>query len=56
MANWIQGHNDLCGFSTLVSHDGVFSTSGTYYETDELYFAEQCFGGTPWDVPSNYQK
>ena len=30
MANWIQGHNDQCGFQTIVNHDGVFSTSGTW--------------------------
>jgi dipeptidyl aminopeptidase/acylaminoacyl peptidase len=25
--NWIQGHNDVFGFKTLVCHDGIFSTS-----------------------------
>ncbi|KAM0786506.1 hypothetical protein ACM66B_001964 [Microbotryomycetes sp. NB124-2] len=56
MANWIQGHNDVCGFQTIVNHDGVFSTSGTWFSTEELYFPEREFGGTPWEVPENYSR
>lgn len=34
----------------------VFSTSNTFYSTDELYFPEREFGGTPWEVPENYSR
>ncbi|GAA5973513.1 hypothetical protein JCM21900_006156 [Sporobolomyces salmonicolor] len=56
MQNWIQGHNDAMGFKCLVCHDGVFSLSQTWNATEELYFPEREFGGTPWEVPKNYQK
>ncbi|KAK4046833.1 Dipeptidyl-peptidase 5 [Microbotryomycetes sp. JL201] len=56
MMNWLQGHNDACGFQTFVNHDGVFSTSGTWFSTEELYFPEREFGGTPWEVPENYSR
>ncbi|KAI5475438.1 serine-type peptidase [Pseudohyphozyma bogoriensis] len=56
MCNWIQGHNDQMGFKAIVCHDGVFSTDGTWYETEELYFPEREFGGTPWAVPENYRR
>lgn len=26
MTNWMEGHNDQCGFKAFVNHDGVFST------------------------------
>ncbi|KAI8992631.1 Alpha/Beta hydrolase protein [Pilobolus umbonatus] len=45
MVNWINGHSDK--FKVLVNHDGVFSTTGVYYTTDELYFSEKEFGGSP---------
>ncbi|KAI9228014.1 MAG: hypothetical protein DHS80DRAFT_16261 [Piptocephalis tieghemiana] len=54
MMNWINGHTDR--FSCLVNHDGMFSTSGTYYSTEELYFPEHEFGGTPWEQPALYDK
>ncbi|GAA5893451.1 hypothetical protein JCM5296_007461, partial [Sporobolomyces johnsonii] len=56
MQNWIQGHNDAMGFKCLVCHDGVFSLSQTWNATEELYFPEREFGGTPWEAPENYQK
>ncbi|KAI8078261.1 Alpha/Beta hydrolase protein [Gilbertella persicaria] len=62
MTNWINGHSDK--FKVLVNHDGVFSTTHVYYTTDEIYFDEREFGGSPiqpenregfekWS-PSNY--
>ncbi|OAD07305.1 hypothetical protein MUCCIDRAFT_77714 [Mucor lusitanicus CBS 277.49] len=45
MANWLNGHSNK--FKALVNHDGVFSTTQVYYTTDELYFAEKEFGGSP---------
>jgi dipeptidyl aminopeptidase/acylaminoacyl peptidase len=56
MQNWIQGHNDQMGFKCLVCHDGVFSLSQTWAATEELYFPEREFGGTPWEAPENYAK
>lgn len=48
MANWLNGHSNK--FKALVNHDGVFSTTQVYYTTDELYFAEKEFGGSPVHV------
>lgn len=59
MANWIQGHNDVMGFKAIVCHDGVFSTSGTWYTTDELYVpallieTESCLIDTNTDTLPN---
>ncbi|KAI7888020.1 Alpha/Beta hydrolase protein [Mucor mucedo] len=52
MANWLNGHSNK--FKALVNHDGVFSTTQVYYTTDELYFAEREFGGSPIQ-PENRQ-
>lgn len=38
MANWIQGHNDQFGFKAIVCHDGIFSTTSAFYETEEVWF------------------
>ncbi|KAI8348009.1 Alpha/Beta hydrolase protein [Choanephora cucurbitarum] len=62
MTNWINGNSNK--FKVLVNHDGVFSAAQVYYTTDELYFSEREFGGSPvypenragfekWS-PSNY--
>ncbi|GAA5927882.1 dipeptidyl-peptidase 5 [Sporobolomyces koalae] len=56
LCNWIQGHNERFGFKCIVNFQGIFSTSQLWYTTEELYFAEQEFGGTPWQVPDNYAK
>ncbi|KAK9712494.1 Dipeptidyl-peptidase 5 [Basidiobolus ranarum] len=50
MMNWFNGHTDR--FNCLVNHDGMFSSVGTYYSTDELWFAEWEFGGKPWEEKS----
>lgn len=34
----------------------VFNTTNTYYTTEELYFPEREFGGSPWDVPESYSR
>ncbi|ORX91724.1 peptidase, S9C subfamily [Basidiobolus meristosporus CBS 931.73] len=47
MINWLNGHTKR--FNCLVNHDGVFDTIDLYYSTEELYFPEFDFGGTPWD-------
>jgi len=54
MINWIQGHTTI--FKALVTHDGIFDTVGAYYSTEELWFPEAEFKGTPWDNFPLYMK
>ncbi|HYC12586.1 MAG TPA: S9 family peptidase [Nitrososphaerales archaeon] len=54
MVNWINGHTDR--FKCLVNHDGGFDQFSFYYSTDELWFPEWEFGGTPWERPELYEK
>jgi dipeptidyl aminopeptidase/acylaminoacyl peptidase len=54
MINWIAGHTDR--FACLVSMEGTFNTTSSYGTTEELWFPEWEFRGTPWDNPELYQK
>jgi dipeptidyl aminopeptidase/acylaminoacyl peptidase len=54
MINWIEGHPNP--FKCLVSHDGVFNTVSMYGTTEELWFVEWEFKGTPWSNPELYAK
>ena len=54
MANWILGHTDR--FRCIVSHDGMFNTESAYGTTDELWFNEWEFKGTPWTNPTIYHR
>ena len=54
MINWIQGHSDR--FRCLVSHDGVYNTVSMYGATEELWFPEWEFRGTPWENPGPYAR
>ncbi len=54
MINWILGHTDR--FRCLVSHDGLFDAVAAYGETEELWFNEWEYKGTPWDNPETYAK
>ena len=54
MINWILGHTDR--FKSLVSHDGVYELVSMYGSTEELWFPEWEFKGTPWDAPALYQE
>ncbi|RPI75468.1 MAG: S9 family peptidase [Ignavibacteriales bacterium] len=54
MINWIEGHSDR--FNALVSHDGVFNLESMYGTTEELWFPEWEFGGTPWEKRELYEK
>ncbi|HYN83804.1 MAG TPA: S9 family peptidase [Pyrinomonadaceae bacterium] len=58
MVNWILGHNDhpQVKFKTLVSHAGVFNLTSMYGVTEELWFPEWEFKGTPWDAPELYER
>lgn len=54
MINWIMGQTDR--FRCLVSHSGVFDLASMYGSTEELWFPEWEFRGTPWTNPDQYQK
>lgn len=63
MLNWMAGHMDefKYPFRCLVSHDGIFDARSMYYATEELWFEEWEYGGTPWESalyekwnPANY--
>ena len=52
---WIAG-NWPDGFKCLVNHAGVFDTRIMGTNTEELWFSEWENGGTPVQVPQNYEK
>jgi len=52
--NWILGHTDR--FKCLVSHDGMFNTESAWGTTEELWFNDWEFKGTPYDNRALYQK
>jgi dipeptidyl aminopeptidase/acylaminoacyl peptidase len=54
MVNWIAGHTGR--YRALVSHDGLFDLESMYGATEELWFPEWEFRGTPWDNPETYAK
>jgi len=58
MVNWLEGHNNdpRLKFSVLVSHDGVYNLTSMYGATEELWFPEWEFKGTPWTNPEMYAK
>lgn len=55
MINWIAGDPDN-PYQCLVSHNGVYEQVSMYGATEELWFPEWEFNGTPWDEGSLYQK
>jgi dipeptidyl aminopeptidase/acylaminoacyl peptidase len=54
MIDWIEGHTDR--FNALVSHDGTYDLTSMYGTTEELWFVEWEFKGTPWENPELYKK
>jgi dipeptidyl aminopeptidase/acylaminoacyl peptidase len=54
MINWILGHTDR--FKCLVSHDGMFNAESAWGTTEELWFNDWEFKGTPYDNRAMYQK
>jgi dipeptidyl aminopeptidase/acylaminoacyl peptidase len=58
MVNWILGHNNdpRFRFKVLVSHDGVYNLDSMYGTTEELWFPEWEFKGTPWSNPALYTR
>ena len=54
MIYWIAGHTDR--FKTLVDHDGVFNTVSMAGSTEELWFTDWEFGGTPYQNRPLYEQ
>jgi dipeptidyl aminopeptidase/acylaminoacyl peptidase len=54
MINWILGHTDR--FKCLVSHDGMFNAESAWGTTEELWFNDWEFKGTPYDNRASYEK
>ncbi|MGB9765091.1 MAG: prolyl oligopeptidase family serine peptidase [Candidatus Saccharicenans sp.] len=54
MIDWIESQASI--FNCLVSHSGVFDFRSEYGATDELWFPEWEYRGTPWTNPEMYQK
>ena len=54
MIDWIEGHTDR--FKCLVSHDGVYNPLSMYGTTEELWFVEWEYGGTPYKNAELYNK
>jgi len=52
LVNWLNGNSDR--FSCFVSIDGLFDQLMFYYSTDELWFPEKEFGGTPYQNRAEY--
>ena len=54
MANWILGHTNR--FKCIVSHDGMFNSTSAWGTTEELWFNEWEFKGTPYTDRALYDK
>ena len=54
MINWILGHTDR--FKCLVSHDGMFNAESAWGSTEEMWFNNWEFKGTPYDNRESYVK
>jgi dipeptidyl aminopeptidase/acylaminoacyl peptidase len=54
MANWVLGHTDR--FKCIVSHDGMFNAESVWGTTEELWFNNWEFKGTPYTNPEMYKK
>jgi dipeptidyl aminopeptidase/acylaminoacyl peptidase len=54
MANWVLGHTDR--FMCIVSHDGMFNSISAWGTTEELWFNEWEYKGTPYTNREMYEK
>jgi len=54
MMFWIAGQTDR--FRCLVSHAGLYDLESFYGTTEEQWFPEWEFLGTPWDTPNTYAR
>jgi dipeptidyl aminopeptidase/acylaminoacyl peptidase len=53
-ANWLLGHTDR--FKCIVSHDGMFNAESAWGTTEELWFNEWEYKGTPYTNREMYEK
>jgi dipeptidyl aminopeptidase/acylaminoacyl peptidase len=54
MVDWIATHSGR--FKCLISHAGSYDMVSMYGATEELWFMDWEFGGTPWAKPELYKK
>jgi len=54
MANWVLGHTHR--FKCIVTHDGMFNATSAWGTTEELWFNEWEFKGTPYNNRALYDK
>ena len=54
MIYWMAGHTNR--FKALVAHDGVFNTTSMAGSTEELWFTDWEFGGTPYANRALYEQ
>jgi dipeptidyl aminopeptidase/acylaminoacyl peptidase len=55
MIHWL--HGQWPGrFRALVAHAGFLDTRNSYFTTEELWFPEWEFHGTPWEKPEEYAR
>jgi dipeptidyl aminopeptidase/acylaminoacyl peptidase len=54
MMSWMAGNTNR--FRAIVNHDGVFNPKSMYGTTEELWFPEWEFGGTPYDNPELFER
>ena len=54
MVNWIMGHTNR--FKCIVSHDGMFNSTSAWGSTEELWFNEWEYKGTPYTNREMYDK
>jgi len=52
--NWIMGQTDR--FDCIVSHASLYDLQSFWGATEELWFPEWDFGGTPWEAAELYEK
>ena len=54
MTNWVLGHTNR--FKCIVTHDGMFNAESAWGSTEELWFNEWEFKGTPYTNREMYRK
>lgn len=54
LVNWVG--TQTTRFRCLISHAGVYDIRSKYGTTEELWFPEREFQGTPWSNPEMYRK
>jgi len=55
MIDWMESHAKN-RFRALISHAGVYNLTSEYGATEEIWFPEHDFLGTPWTNPATYEK